>query len=77
MVKKYNPLQNSPSKNETDRKDINKPLSVQSCNVNDDINKPLKIFQQNIRGVQGKINELMIKRKTKYNLFDRTSFNGI
>jgi hypothetical protein len=35
-------------------------LSNQSCNKNDDTNKPCKIFHQNIRGVQGKINELMI-----------------
>jgi hypothetical protein len=35
-------------------------LSKQSCNKNEDINKPLKIFHQNIRGIQGKISELMI-----------------
>jgi hypothetical protein len=38
---------------------FNQP-SNQSCNKNNDINKPFKIFHQNIRGVQGKINELMI-----------------
>jgi hypothetical protein len=34
-------------------------LSNQSCNKNDDINKPFKIFHQNIRGIQGKINEYL------------------
>jgi hypothetical protein len=30
------------------------------CNKNDDTNKLFKIFHQNIRGIKGKINELMI-----------------
>jgi hypothetical protein len=35
-------------------------LSNQLCNNKDNTNKPFKIFHQNIREIQGKINELMI-----------------
>jgi hypothetical protein len=37
-----------------------KHVSNQSGNKNDDRKKPLKIFNQNIRGLKEKVNELMI-----------------
>jgi hypothetical protein len=39
---------------------VSEQLSNQSCNKNDDVNNLFKIFHQNIRGIKGKINELMI-----------------
>jgi hypothetical protein len=34
--------------------------SRNKCNKSDDMNRSFKIFHQNIRGIKGKINELMI-----------------